>query len=239
MKLSLEAKAQGIFLSLRILKDYLKDSIFPIFCVDCGLEGEVWCSRCMSKHNYRPMVFYPPADSGIDSMLAFFLYNELYPTGKLLRQWKYGHVRSVECIWQDLIMANHLHILRWLQMFDKNQVIGLISVPLHPRRLRERGFNQSEVIVKIVQEVCNQNSIRVEIIDGLKRVRYTKQQAKLSIEKRAQNLLGAFAWCGDILPKQIILVDDVFTNGFTMGECVKVLRQHGAEKIGGLVLAKG
>ncbi|MDO8509701.1 MAG: hypothetical protein Q7S24_01000 [bacterium] len=239
MKLSLGKCAQGIFLLRKNIEDYLKDSVFPIFCVECGLEGVVWCHRCTSKNHYRPIIFYPPMDIGVSSIIAFFLYNELYPTGKLLRQWKYDHVRLVEDEWQKLMIKNSLQIIRWLQMFDKNQTIGLVSVPLHPRRLRERGFNQSEIITKIFSEICYKNNIKVEIITGLKRRRYTKQQAKLSIEKRAENLLGAFVWVEGILPRQIVLVDDVFTNGYTMGECAKVLREQGAEKIGGLVLAKG
>lgn len=240
MKLSPGKVVRGIFLFWQKTTAYLQDAIFPIFCVECGVEGEVWCRKCSSKNHYRPIVFYPLAEVGIDSGLAFFLYNERYPTGKLLRQWKYGHVRMVEYIWRKLMADNELQILRWLQMFDKNKIIGVVAVPLHPRRLRERGFNQSEIIRDIFCEICQKNNIKIELVAGLRRQRYTKQQAKLSIEKRAQNLVGAFGWDGgDCLPEQVIILDDVFTNGYTMGECAKILHHHGVNKIGGVVLAKG
>ncbi len=239
MYLSLDQIVQGIFLYLKKIRDYLLDAIFPIFCVECQQEGEWWCYKCQSKHHYRPIIFYPSSEIGINSALAYFLYNELYPTGKLLRCWKYGHVQAVEDAWFDLVNKHVLETERWLQMFDKKQTIGIIFIPLHPRRQRDRGFNQSEILAELFLKVFQKDSIKLEIITGLKRIRYTKQQAKLPIEKRAQNLLNAFRWSGGILPKQIILVDDVFTNGYTMGECAKVLRQHGVEKIGGLVLAKG
>lgn len=105
---------------------------------------------------------------------------------------------------------------------------GIVPVPLHPRRLRERGFNQS-------LELARAAAHRLKIplwIDGLRRVRHTVPQTRLDARQRQTNLSGAFALDAPLPGTRIALMDDVVTTGGTVAECARVLRDGGATEIG-------
>jgi len=112
----------------------------------------------------------------------------------------------------------------------------LIPVPLHPRRERWRGFNQAEILARAVAENYN-----LELNTGkLIRMKHKKPQTKLDSVARQKNIQGCFAWQGENLNKQnIILIDDVVTTGATLNECAKVLKANGAGQVWGLAVAKG
>lgn len=113
----------------------------------------------------------------------------------------------------------------------------LIPVPLHKKKIRERGFNQSFAL-------CEGISIRTgwRILDDnkLSRNRYTKSQTGLNIDERYGNLSGAFEVHGlEILPWELpIIVDDVFTTGATTMEVARVLKKAGAQRAGIATLAE-
>ncbi|MGZ3512977.1 MAG: ComF family protein [Thermodesulfobacteriota bacterium] len=111
----------------------------------------------------------------------------------------------------------------------------LIPVPLHPQRLRERGFNQALLLVKEI-------SFRTGIPYGktvLQKKRPTIPQVTLSGMERERGLRGAFHVTGGegLLGKSVLLVDDVYTTGATVNECSKVLRRGGAKRVDVLTLA--
>ena len=102
-----------------------------------------------------------------------------------------------------------------------------MPVPLHPRRLRERGFNQA---LELARAAAHCFGIPLWI-NGLRRVRHTLPQVRLDAHQRRTNPLGAFA-LGALLPGQrIALMDDVVTTASTIGECARVLRAGGATDI--------
>ena len=103
----------------------------------------------------------------------------------------------------------------------------LAPVPLHPRRQRQRGFNQSALLAASLGERMGWPAL-----SGLKRVRDTPQQAQLSLGDRLVNLEDAFAWRGAARPPRgpIVLFDDVFTTGATMTACAEVLRDAGPRR---------
>jgi ComF family protein len=113
----------------------------------------------------------------------------------------------------------------------------VVGVPLHPRRERFRGFNQADLLGKVLAKELGW----VFKANVLKRVRYTAPQMQLSGEKRRRNLVEAFAKGLDVdvvVGRQVVLVDDVWTTGTTMQECTKVLRKAGANKVYGLTFAR-
>ena len=112
-----------------------------------------------------------------------------------------------------------------------------MPIPLHKNRERERGFNQSEAIAKIIASELNLQLKK----DLLVRAKETKIQAELKDwNQRKNNLAGAFQipQPEGIKGKNIILVDDVYTSGATINEAVKTLKENGAKKIIALVIAK-
>ena len=113
----------------------------------------------------------------------------------------------------------------------------LVPVPLHPRRLRERRFNQSAELARTLSKLSG-----LPCQDLLRRTRYTTAQAALSRKERLKNLAGAFT----VKPKaslpphgNILLIDDVFTTGSTAHECATALKKAGAQRIIILTVARG
>ena len=111
----------------------------------------------------------------------------------------------------------------------------IVPVPLHPGRLRERGFNQSLLLSRELSKILN---APVDYA-SLRRVRQTEQQSSLTAEERKKNVAGAF---GVIAPgafnwKTVLLVDDVYTTGATVMECARALKKDGAT-VAALTLAR-
>jgi ComF family protein len=112
----------------------------------------------------------------------------------------------------------------------------LVPVPLHQKRLRERGYNQSSLLAK---ELGKLNNLPV-MDDCLVRQRYAPPQARTSIvEERRGNVEDAFA-CRDrrLQGKQVLLIDDVSTSGATLDACAAALKAGGATSVWGLALAR-
>ena len=111
---------------------------------------------------------------------------------------------------------------------------GLGFVPLHPRRERERGFNQAQ---RLAVELSRR--LQRPLVGGLTRRRETPAQVGLSQAERRVNLLGAFAWGGSVAPPPgLALVDDVCTTGATLEAAAYAIRQAGGSIGAFLVLAR-
>jgi competence protein ComFC len=121
----------------------------------------------------------------------------------------------------------------------------LVPVPLHPRRQRERGFNQAGELAGVLARLTGR-----PVSGILARTRYTTVQASLTREDRLENLRGAFRmvrswpWARNrghaVAGRAVLLLDDVFTTGATIDECARVLRRDGrARRVAALTLARG
>lgn len=112
----------------------------------------------------------------------------------------------------------------------------MVPVPLHPKRLRERGFNQAVILAR---EIAKRFSISLDYLTLRRRV-FTEPQVSLGKERRTANVKGAFAVKNGkkVEGQKIILVDDVYTTGSTVKECAGALMQHGAAEVAVLTLAR-
>lgn len=107
----------------------------------------------------------------------------------------------------------------------------IVPVPLHNKRLRERGFNQARLLCDGLSSFTGK-----PVVDALIRVRGTGTQTRLAPDERARNVIGAFAINTRVRREQIAgvnvtLVDDVRTTGATLAECAKILLAHGAADV--------
>ena len=112
----------------------------------------------------------------------------------------------------------------------------ILPVPLHRRRLRERGFNQAVLLGRPLAR-----GWRIPlVVDNLKRIRWTEPQVTLSAAEREANVRGAFALADPpgVRGKTILLVDDVYTTGSTVLECSRVLRRAGAAAVYVITVAR-
>ena len=109
----------------------------------------------------------------------------------------------------------------------------LVPVPLHPRRLRQRGFNQALLLAKSLK----QSGLRSDL---LRRVQHRPPQVNLNRAERQKNVKGIFALNPryKVEGRSVLLLDDVWTTGATMRECARVLAQAGAARVGALTLTR-
>ena len=117
-----------------------------------------------------------------------------------------------------------------LQPFDV-----LVPVPLHPARLRHRGFNQSLLIAQRAAV-----HLGVEVQDDLIRTRRTDAQVTLGSDQRLANVFGAFAVRGDteLSGLSVVLIDDVITTGSTLSACAEALHKVGASRVMAATIAR-
>lgn len=112
---------------------------------------------------------------------------------------------------------------------------ALVPVPLHPRRLLMRGFNQSRELARLLSARRGLPILQ----EALVRVRRTVPQMELKREERAENIRGAFAArAGHVAGRSLLLVDDIMTTGSTLEECARALLGAGAARVDVLVLAR-
>lgn len=113
---------------------------------------------------------------------------------------------------------------------------ALVPVPLHPRRMREREFNQSAVLAGELSRRCG-----APVREWLVRTRHTGTQTRLTRAARRQNLRNAFAVRKDarVSDMNLLLVDDVLTTGATLDACAAVLLENGAASVRAITLARG
>lgn len=162
----------------------------------------------------------------IDGIRSPFAFEGL--VRKAVHQLKYGHFKALGSPLGRLLG----------EYLEAKPVAAdvLVPVPLHSRRLRERGYNQSALLAA---EVGKRNGVPV-VADLLVRVRRTKAQVKTAdAEERQRNMAGAFS-CRDarLAGKRVLVIDDVCTTGATLNSCAIALREAGAVSVWGLALAR-
>jgi len=147
------------------------------------------------------------------------------PVSGMIRRMKYqGVARMAD--W----MAGEMHKAAERELPGGYDVI--VPVPMHVRRLRQRGANHAAAIAQALA-LCS----GVPCVPALQRWRDTPQQARLSAFERRKNLDGAFRACQDVRGQRVLLVDDVVTTGATALACARALRAAGAADVQFLALA--
>lgn len=215
---------------MRRLFERLLDFIFPKFCFGCKKEGTFLCEDCLEVVDiFKEQIKF--RDEFLDDLFAAAPYSN-FLLKRLILALKYEPF--VKDLAKELakILISHLKILEKDSSFSN---FLLLPVPLDKKRMRWRGFNQSEEIGK---EIAKELKIQL-ISDCLIKVKHTFPQVELKEEERRKNLKDAFLVKKKeiVLGREILLIDDVFTTGTTLRECAKVLKKAGAKKVIGLVVA--
>lgn len=200
----------------------------PPFCRRCGrpylhdLQGDHLCGGCLLQ---------PPSFSLARSWACYPRHSDAaHPLRQVIHRFKYGRQASLG---QPLGQLMAQHCRPW---FETSRLELIIPVPLHPRRLRWRGFNQS---VLLGWEVGRSWRIPLDPF-VLTRKTETQPQSSLSLKERQPNVRGAFS----IAPRRsvknlrLLLVDDIYTSGATLNECTRVLLHSGARDVQVLTLAR-
>lgn len=203
--------------------------LFPPLCVHCRREGDWLCptarQKLLAAALYRKRITLPNVNQvfirgSYDNSVLQLLIHKL----------KYSYWSAAGSI-LPAVLAPLGPVLKQL---PAGTVI--VSVPLHPRRIKERGFNQAELIAKALGQMTGW-----PVRHFLKRQRYTRPQTQLNEKQRVVNLTDAFAVVNKTSgpPSAAILIDDVLTTGTTISECARVLRTINVKKVFACTLAKG
>jgi len=149
----------------------------------------------------------------------------------LIHRLKYGRE-----LWLGRTLASWMHEGFSDPRLESWSADALVPVPLHPRRQREREFNQSELLAEELARLA-----KIRVFPALTRRRYTTTQTKLDRKHRRQNLRDAFILRknADVTNMNLLLVDDVLTTGSTLDACASALLEAGARSVRALTAARG
>ena len=226
-------------MNLSGLLDHCRSFLLEQDCLLCGATSRVFlCAECetdLPKNSFphcpQCALFMPNGELCGACLtnqacydITYAVYSYAFPMDNLIQSFKYGH---------RLALGEYLG----QQMAERIKGISadlIIPLPLHPHRLRKRGFNQALELSRPVARI-----LRLPI-DTMhcQRIRDTCPQVDLPLPKRAGNVKGAFHCSMDFSKKRIILVDDVMTSGASLNECARILKRHGAAKVILLVAAR-
>ena len=187
-------------------------------CMRCALplpedvSSSVICGRCIKQ---TPVFDYAH---------SLFRYED--SVVGLVHQLKFGekisHARSIgEMLWSKLCQTGEVPDC-------------LLPVPLHDARLRQRGFNQS---VEISRVVAKKSGIPIEY-DAVVRHRRTPAQAGLDAKQRKRNIRGAFTVARTLKHRHVLIIDDVMTTGATVNELARILKKNDVTRVGVMTIAR-
>ena len=209
-----------LFLGIRSL-------LLPSSCAGCrfpltGEESSPLCSDCFKQLPWR-------SSTRFDPMISPFRYEGI--AKELIAQLKY-HGRLSVAPFLGQILGETV-----LQRLGADPADAVVPVPLHPVRLRERTFNQAQLLA---QQLANNLHLPCRP-DLLIRRKPTRPQSDLSRQERQRNVAEAFSIQPDPLIRsmRLLLVDDVFTTGATASVCAKLLKEAGAASVTVVTLAHG
>lgn len=230
--------------------DFFASILYPKKCVKCRRGGDYICDRCFSEIQFLDFQICAVCQKGsvdglthprcksryeIDGIISSILYQGI--AKKLLYQFKYPPYLSDLKTVLGKIMYEGLIQQEVFINFVAQKNLYIISVPLHKKRLKKRGYDQAELLGEDLGLRLNLKYVA----NVLERKKDTKPQFKLKKEERGKNIVGAFLlnpkFNNKIKGKSFLIVDDISTTGSTLRECSKVLKKGGAVKVLGVTLA--
>lgn len=203
-------------------------------CEDCERSlktiDEPFCSVCCQPFDGVMTQGFQCINCG-DRHLAFDFavcaYRSRGLAREMVHQFKYEHRHHLADVLRELVVRAVADT-----RVDHSEDWAVVPVPLHPRRMREREFNQAEVLARGLVDRHGW-----KYLPALRRVRYTRRQARLDRSERLKNLKAAFEPARRqrhrqaVINRPVLLVDDVLTTGATASTCAAILKRLGASKV--------
>ncbi len=210
-----------------------------MLCADSNGGELALCPQCLNDLPWHqdgacPQCALPSPDNHIcghclnsapafDTTRALFRY--AYPLDALLQKYKYQ---------QNLHIAKTFSALMQDSFKDLSPFNRIIPMPLHPKRLAERGFNQSLEIARLLAK-----NLQIELDTGsCSRIKFSPPQASLPHKARIKNMRGAFHCAISLAGQRVILLDDVMTTGASLHELAATVKAAGASHVECWVIAR-
>jgi ComF family protein len=234
----------------RRIEKFILDTLFPITCLNCQKQSDQWiCDSCLKKISLQKDQICPICEkiitpkgetcfschkkNSLDGLLVCASYKEKI-ISRAVGYFKYRFVKSLSAELGEMMLKS-------FEQYNLRLPDVIIPIPLHPRRLRWRGFNQSQLLAQYLGKNLAPGFDISVLENNLIRKYYTPPQMKIkNYKERQKNIQDAFTILQKetIKDKNILLVDDVATTGSTLFECAKILKQSGAKKVFGIVIAR-
>lgn len=207
------------------------DFIFPPVCGFCEkIDTKYICKDCLkivntialNKQDYYSNKFFK-------KHLYIFQYEDIIRE-KILK-FKFENEAYLHRTFAEAILNNKENI-RFIEQYDY-----LIPVPIHKKRKKQRGYNQSELIARVISDEVKNIKFQTNI---LKKDKNIVPQSTLNQKEREKNIKNVYKIVNKekIKNKKILLLDDIYTTGSTANECSKVLIEAGCKEVGILTIAK-
>lgn len=213
-------------LFIKLLSKIVFGILAPTYCVSCERWGELLCDKCYETIDFlyeQPLPQLAPLY--LDDVISACRYGGAIKA--LLKSLKYQSVIDAGRLCGRLLY--HCTIIP--------NVDCITSVPIHPMRLRERGFNQAQVIAQTLAELVN-----TPYQDLLIRTIHGSHQASIqSRDERLDHVVNHFSLNPKLtsaIPKTILIIDDVLTTGSTLNECARIVKVNGCKTVIGLTVAR-
>ena len=218
------------------------DFVLPQSCLCCGLPGDALCVPCRDRWPrvvppYCPICGLPQVDARacpdcskqdfiLSSLRSVFIFEKQVRVAIL--QFKYRNLRTLA---RPLAEALSVYLSAHPLPVD-----ALVPVPLHPRKMRQRGYNQSALLTG---ELAKLTGLPVAGGILLKHLNTPAQASLARAGQRRLNVEHAFAAGRNLPPNlNILLIDDIATTGATLNACARTLKEAGAASVRGLTLAR-
>lgn len=207
------------------------DLIFPPICGFCGeIQTKYICNRCERMVN---SIVINKIDEYNDKYFNKHLY--IFKYEDIIREkiinYKFENRVYLYRTFSEAIIRNKQNI----DFITKYDI--LIPVPIHKERKKQRGYNQSELIAKIIAEEVRNVKLQANI---LKKEKNIVAQSTLNKAKREENIKDVYKIVNSerIKNKKVLILDDIYTTGSTVNECSKVLKEAGCKDVGVITIAK-
>lgn len=215
---------------------YLKRLLYffyPKRCIICDKKIDeklsYACEKCFNVIEYmlNDTVSVEVPKMYFDKLFSLFLYKGIIR--KRILEFKFRNKPYLGRLFAE-VMSDFLNDKKW--DFDI-----VIPVPMHYRRFFNRGYNQSVILAKEISNLMKK-TLKLNV---LRKIKKSAVQSTLNLNQRKINILNSYGIKNkkDILNKNILLVDDIYTTGATVNECSRVLKEYGARKVFVITISHG
>lgn len=214
------------------IRHLLYNMLFPFRCIGCGEYNHILCADCLRS------IANPEYIAGTGQIDLFTYGTYTTPVlQKSIKQIKFHGLRAVGAPLGQALAASLSRSPAFSQLNASQAVV--VPIPLHTRRLRERGYNQAAVIAHGVSTALNVPHIS----DALLRTNSAKRHSDLEHAERWQHIAEAFSvnpkYGEQLKGAHVLLIDDVITTGATISEAAQVLLDYGASQVIACGVARG
>lgn len=206
------------------------DLFFPPICGFCGkLNTKYICNECEKIVNLEAINKIDSYNKNYNRHLYIFKYEGIIR--EKIIDYKFNNKVYLYRTFTEAVLKNEENI-KFIEQYD-----FLIPVPIHKERKKVRGYNQSELIARILADEIGKIKLQVDI---LKKDKNIVAQSTLDKKQRSENIKGVYKVINKqkIIDRKILLLDDIYTTGSTANECSKVLKEAGCTEVGIITIAK-